>query len=145
VQESSQNCNFIFKKPQINISYVDNRKKCCYCNARYAEYEVDQYAASTEAIEYIGEELYLHFKKNNFDETHQAADMTRFVEFVASYYNVASSFGVGFAISSAKLRDAFGETLCTKNRQVDKYRVNSKFCSTKCQDNCSWSDNCRCH
>jgi hypothetical protein len=142
-QGQSTQCNFVFKKPQLNITYVDNRKMCCYCNKRYAQYSTRN-GASTEAIAYIGEELYLHFQKTNADKTHQDADIQRFQKFVAENYDLLSSMGVAFAVSRAQILEMTGNALCSKNRKVDKYSVDSKFCSAECQDKCSWSENCKC-
>jgi hypothetical protein len=142
-QGQSTQCNFVFKKPQLNITYVDNRKMCCYCNKRYAQYSTRN-GASTEAIAYIGEELYLHFQKTNADKAHQDADIQRFQKFVAENYDLLSSMGVAFAVSRAQILEMTGNALCSKNRKVDKYSVDSKFCSAECQDKCSWSENCKC-
>jgi len=86
----------------------------------------------------------LHFQKTNADKTHQDADIQRFQKFVAENYDLLSSMGVAFAVSRAQILEMTGNALCSKNRKVDKYSVDSKFCSAECQDKCSWSENCKC-
>jgi hypothetical protein len=142
---SNSVCSFVFKKPILTITYVDNRTMCCYCNKRYAQYSTSESAASTEAIAYLGEELYLHFKNSNANEQHQQQDLDRFQKFVAENYSILASYGVAFSVKLAEMLDISGERLCSKNRNVKRYNIKSKFCSSECEDRCSYSQNCKCN
>jgi hypothetical protein len=141
---SNSTCSFEFKKPKLTIAYVDNRTMCCFCNKHYAQYSINESAGSTAAIAYLGEELYLHFKNSNADELHKQQDIERFKKFVAENYSLLASFGVEFSIMSAELMDSGGEKLCSKTPAMNKYVINSKFCSSECEEKCSYSQKCKC-
>jgi uncharacterized protein (TIGR02145 family) len=150
-QETSS-CSYQFSIPKnLKFNYVDNREMCCYCGQRYAKYTNNDisYDKKQETVIYIGELLNLHFKSINASEEHKNEDIKRLCRFIGENYN--DYYEAQFLCASAgglfKMEEILGgiPIISSPNttREIDSYRV-EKFCSTKCEDECTYSRNCRC-
>jgi hypothetical protein len=92
--------------------------------------------------------LYLHHQKIDASNEHIKSDLKRLVDFISDNYKGLSSMGLLMAPSilyttQIPLLTAFGQEIGSKNREVDLYHV-EKFCSTKCEYDCSRLYNCSC-
>jgi len=152
VQTSStpvQNCGYKFIKPtNLTYKYLDNRKNCCYCRERYAQYELSTNMVNYEQAMYIAEKLYLHHQESGADEAHRKADNARLVEFLTTTYPGFENMGVimaaGIAPAMFPLYSLSGKKLGLTVREIDKYKLVSDFCSPRCKDGCSYSSSCPC-
>lgn len=137
-------CNYKFVKPQLNITYIDNRQKCCYCNKSYAKYKIDSEAKNVKEINYLIEKLYIHFKETKADDIHKEKDSMALQKFIAENYSYLSSIGVSIGLTGAEIMDnKFNKPLANKNLEANKYKIESAFCSLKCEDDCN-DHNCKC-
>lgn len=143
-----QTCTYKFSKPtNLTYKYIDNRFLCCYCKEKYAEYEVESNMVNYEQAMYIAEKLYLHHQESGSDEAHRKADNARLVEFLTTTYPGFENMGVIMAARMASamfpLYTLSGKKLGSTVREIDKYKVNGKFCSPKCQNECNYFG-CKC-
>ncbi len=141
---SNSACSFVFKKPILTITYIDNRTMCCYCKKKYAKYEEHSTAKETEEMAFLGEQLYMHYEAINADDNHKTKDRDQFKAFIAKNYNTISAIGIDFMIAWGEMKNMLEGKLVDTNRKVKKYTINSKFCSNECEEKCSYSERCEC-
>ena len=147
---SNSTCSFVFKKPILTITYIDNRTMCCYCNQKYAKYEERTLFKGTEELEFIGEQLCMHYQAINADDDHKTKDRDQFKAFIAKDYKkdfegvFMTEVGIDMMIAYGEMKNLLGGKLGDTNRKFDKYTINSKFCSTECEDKCDRSQRCQC-
>jgi hypothetical protein len=144
-----QTCTYKFIKPNnLTYKYIDNRKLCCYCKEKYAEYEVQSNMVNYEQAMYISEKLYLHNQELGTDEAHRKADNERLIEFLTTTYPGFENMGVIMAASMASalfpLYALSGKKIGSTSREIEKYKVNGKFCSPKCENECNYFG-CKCN
>lgn len=141
------NCNFVFTKPKLNITYIDNRMMCCYCKKRYAKhYSSAKSRKDAEELTYLGEILELHYQKVNADDCYKNECLKRYTQFVNDNYGMLAGLTSGmFSKVGVLFQSFFGKTMGSKNRTIDMYSIESNFCSPKCQDDCLYSSNCNCN
>jgi uncharacterized protein (TIGR02145 family) len=141
-------CTFKFTKPtNLSYKYIDNRILCCYCKEKYVEYEEKSNMVNYEQALYIAEKLYLHFQDIGADEAHQNSDRNRMLEFFLSAYpgneNLLLGLAVGYNMQFFPLLN-LTSNLGSTTRKIEKYKVNGKFCSPKCQNECNYFG-CKCN
>jgi hypothetical protein len=145
--EKAISCNYKFSKPNLKFVYVDNRKICCCCEDRYAEYsdirdiefaygKIHDGKIQTE-LEYLYEMLNIHLDKTNANEEHRKSDEYRLLNFIAITYGEKATMELTMSYLKNKM---FGnifrdDNYGSKTRKLDKYVANSsvcKFCHRKC-------------
>jgi hypothetical protein len=144
-----QNCTYKFIKPtNLKYNYIDNRKNCCYCRSRYATYSLVSNTVNSEQAIYLAEKLYSHFQSVGADEDHKAQDFSRYKDFMKVTYPGFENLFLGMvaelSIPMFLFYDMAGKTLGSTVREINKYKVESNFCSPKCKDDCSYSSSCKC-
>lgn len=144
-----QNCTYKFIKPtNLTYNYIDNRKDCCYCRSRYATYSLVSNTVNSEQAIYLAEKLYLHFRSVGADENHKAQDFSRYKDFMKVTYPGFENLFLGMmaelSIPMFLFYDIAGKTFGSTVREINKYKVESNFCSPKCKDDCSYSSSCKC-
>jgi hypothetical protein len=145
----SVNCNYKFSKPQLQYQYRDNRKTCCCCEKRYAEYEdasfnralfssvFDQKIA--KEIRYLLEKLELHYLKINADENHKTSDNARLLLYVLETYGqgVESEYIVARQtvqlLVSMGMTDDLGSNIVVEDKYHSFVRT-CEYCSKSCCD-----------
>lgn len=142
ILKTTQFCNWRVTKPVLTYVFVDNRKQCYCCGSKYARYALDsdENIASIkngQEIRYLEALLDKHFEDSNADEGHKLEDRKKVEEFKIRTYGV-SFLNVAQSLMS-KYANAFGKifggdnTLTSKRREIDRYNLVSKYCSTRCE------------
>lgn len=159
----SRTCTYKFVKPKLNVTWNDNRIGCCNPNCRYwaGYYENKKSNLENAEIEYLNNLLKAHFIENNCDDTHKALDFMALNEFIVSNYygwdmnnSVGQSLiaiGTAGSVLSYAYENAFSnmsifgyqestseklKRLKSKNKIVNIYNVQSKYCSKYCKEYC---------
>lgn len=144
-----ENCTHKFVKPtNLTYKYIDNRQSCCYCRKSYASYSVKTNLVNIEQTTFIAEKLYMHLQETNASEEHRKNDLEKMTKFINSNYTGSEDFmlgiGAGVSMMAFPMYRLSGIKLGSNVREIDKYKLNGKFCSPKCRDNCEYSSSCNC-
>lgn len=132
------NCTYSIVLPKIQWKYIDNRKLCKYCRARYAEYEKadieEQKNTNTARLMQI--KMDNHLKSIGADDEHIKSDNERLISFMKKngLYNLISGSNMLMQKAMSLLYNAFGANPESDINQITIYSNNSEFCSLKCQD-----------
>jgi antitoxin component YwqK of YwqJK toxin-antitoxin module len=151
--QNETNCNFTFKRPQLTFTFVDNRKMCCYCREKYAQYTTksDSEAKGEETMFYFGELFSSHCHQVKASDQHIQEDIIRLSKFVLDNYGLLSYIqfpaAAGGELMAMKLNEYSSSYVhnpyVSTNRKVNKYNVET-FCGPECQDKCSLISSCKC-
>lgn len=150
-------CDLKFVKPKLNISWVDNRVKCCNPNCRYRSAYIESKQNNQNEVEklYLQDVLRAHEIETKCDNQHSASDAKALADFITNTYSDKSDWYqstneyiksiISSSLSSYKglLEQMYFETegqklarLKSKNRSVPIYTVLSNYCGKDCQKYC---------
>jgi len=116
----------------LKITFIDNRKKCCCCNANYASYKLDDEIVQTKKMEYLVLELAYHAKDNSYDDDHLTNDTQKLSAFVSKNYNALSALAIpSTVIMYYSLIPLGAIPRPSKNVKANKYINESKYCSQR--------------
>jgi hypothetical protein len=131
--------------PALKITYTDNRKMCCCCNEKYAQYELQdkKKLEVTEKIYYCTEKLALFHKENGngprsstINPEQIELDLKKLQdELLKLYPNDGLEIGFGSTMWYKVAAMGFMK-LCSTERNVDLYRNIGNHCSLKCKNIC---------
>jgi len=131
--------------PALKITYTDNRKMCCCCNEKYAQYKLQdkKKLEVTEKINYCTEKLALFHKENGNGPRNSTINPEQIEldlkklqdELLKLYPN--DGLEIGFRTAMWYNVAAMGfMKLCSTERNVDLYENVSNLCSLKCKNIC---------
>lgn len=143
---SQYNCNYYPSKPTgLTYELIDNRKACCYCEKYYAKYSISDY--KSDEVSYLCELLFIHLNKEKVNlleqNTHRDKDFQKLKDFISKNYGASYSILVA-AIPTIPTFYAFSalsgvkKEIGSKKRILDKYTIESKFCSNECKTKCEY-------
>ena len=131
--------------PALKITYTDNRKMCCCCNEKYAQYELEdkKKLEVTEKINYCTEKLALFHKENGngprsstINPEQIELDLKKLQDELLKLYP-NDGLEIGFRSRMWYNVAAMGfMKLCSTERNVDLYRNIGNHCSLKCKNIC---------
>ena len=154
---SPRTCSFALSKPSLNITWVDNRVKCCnpYCKMRSQYHENKKDNLERAEINYLFDLLKAHYLETNCDNNHKASDGLYFTEIIPKLYAkteseeflyryFASELATkGIAVQSILEGMVLFETpeqkiqrFRNKKRSIPIYSVTSSYCSKNCKEYC---------
>lgn len=132
--------------PALKFNYIDNRKMCCCCNERYAQYKTkDKSKLETqEKIFYCAEKLALFHQENGNallsptrNQEQIDLDLTNLEdELLKIYPDYGLEIGFGCTMWYNLVSSGFTMKLCSTERQIDLYENIGNHCSQKCKNIC---------
>lgn len=130
-------CTFPFSTdiPKLNITFVDNRKKCECCNSALAQYEIKDknQAILEEEVLYLMEVMENYFNSNKVSTSERDRIQKCMNEYLINKYG-AFTFLFGAVGNLDRFLGAgiFSERMAT-DRKIPLYKV-SDFCSKRCEN-----------
>ena len=144
--ESTNSCEMkISRITGITYSLYDDRKLCCYCEKQNGKYSLNTDYEKNEEILLLAELLYLHLL--NASEDHKKNDIERCKNFISENFDVwsAALFPLQFSLMQLHFLESSikGGNFGKKNRKVNKYKLENKFCTNACESQCNYYK-CKC-
>jgi hypothetical protein len=137
VKKTITQCNYQITIPVWTWKYIDNRKLCFYCRARYAIYEKSQdidLLKKIHIVDSISGALVKHWKSINADEVHEKYDSDRRDKLLKEkgYGHIPGIMTTAFIFGGLDYLLYFSENY--KFNEIKIYNIKSDFCSLKCED-----------
>ena len=132
--------------PALKITYTDNRKMCCCCNERYAQYKTNDKSKleKQQKIFYCAEKLAQYHQENGNallsptrNQEQIDLDLTKLEdELLKIYPDYGLEIGFGCTMWYNLVSSGFTMKLCSTERQIDLYENIGNHCSQKCKNIC---------
>jgi hypothetical protein len=146
ILKTTQVCNWKPTKPTLSFVLVDNRKLCYCCNQSYARYSLNspeniKSSKNADEINYLEALLDKHLEDSDADDKHKSADRSKLSEFALKTYGASlETFAQSMmSVYANALMKAYAplmggdDRLTNRRREIDKYNLVSKYCSTRCE------------
>jgi hypothetical protein len=137
---------------QINYTMVDNRKICPCCSYNYAQYTTKdastiEFEKVSEAVMCNVERMTEYWDKNAVPKNYRDEDIQKYKEYLKRTYTtfqyIMMPMAVDFAVNGVNALKGLNELAAISgqkpyqlgklSRDVDKYKLNNKYCSSlKC-------------
>jgi hypothetical protein len=136
VDAKTQDCNFPFSTqvPNLNITFVDNRKMCECCNKSYAQYKPVDKVLHTESqkVAYLNEVCDDYIRKNNINESQARLLRDCLAKYCLDKYGyLTNALGVTYSLPFSSLFTGVHNEKLSLERKVNAYTVD-KYCSKLC-------------
>jgi|GEM_PF-1432115 len=129
------------KKPNLNYTIIDNRELCICCRERYKRFVLSDLEdkKSNQEVQYLNARLEEHLSKSSADENHIESDRAKLKGYIILNYGMIGLTGSVLVDVLSPIVDLFGGSTnkISRDREIDKYRNISDYCSKKCEILCS--------
>ena len=129
------------KKPNLNFTIIDNRELCICCREKYKRFVLSDLEDKkrNQEVQYLNARLEEHLSKSSADENHMQSDRAKLKGYIALNYGMIGLTGSVLVDVLSPLVDLFGGSTnkTSRDREIDKYRNVSDYCSKKCEILCS--------
>jgi len=129
------------KKPNLNFTIIDNRELCICCREKYKRFVLSDLEDKkrNQEVQYLNARLEEHLSKSSADENHMQNDRAKLKGYIALNYGMIGLTGSVLVDVLSPLVDLFGGSTnkTSRDREIDKYRNVSDYCSKKCEILCS--------
>ena len=129
------------KKPNLNFTIIDNRELCICCREKYKRFVLSDLEDKkrNQEVQYLNARLEEHLSKSSADENHMESDRAKLKGYIALNYGMIGLTGSVLADVLSPMVAMFGGSTnqTSRDREIDKYRNVSDYCSKKCEILCS--------
>ncbi len=129
------------KKPNLNFTIIDNRELCICCREKYKRFVLSDLEdkKKNQEVQYLNARLEEHLSKSSADENHMQSDRAKLIGYIALNYGMIGVTGSVLVDVLSPLVDMLGGSTnkTSRDREIDKYRNVSDYCSRKCEILCA--------